>query len=54
MYESVKFFQDRPKSFIAWIGTVLKPLNASEFEYIYQELEEITESKNLKLIKYLI
>ncbi len=46
MYESVKFFKDRPRSFIAWIGTVLKPMNVSEHEYIYQEVEEITESKS--------
>jgi hypothetical protein len=45
MYESVKFFKDRPKSFIVWIGTVLKPVNVSEHEFIYQEVEEITESK---------
>jgi len=35
MYESVEFLKDRPKSFIAWIGNVLKPFNVSEQEYIY-------------------
>jgi len=27
MYETIHFFKSKDKSFIAWIGTVLKPLN---------------------------
>jgi voltage-gated potassium channel len=30
MYVSVNFFKDRSKSFIAWIGNVLKPFNVCE------------------------
>jgi len=30
MFESVTFFQNKDKTFIAWIGTVLRPMNISE------------------------
>jgi hypothetical protein len=46
LYESVKFFQNKEKSFIAWVGTMVRPLNISETEYIFKEGEEITESKS--------
>jgi hypothetical protein len=45
MYLTVKFFKEKEKSFIAWIGTLLRPLSVQESDYIYQEVEEITESK---------
>ena len=45
MYETIGFFRNKEKSFIAWIGTVLRPMIAQEQEYIYKEAEEITESK---------
>ena len=46
MYSEIKFFHDRDKSFIAWIGTFLRPINIQEKDYIYKEGEEITESKS--------
>jgi len=49
MYESVKFFQGKDKSFIAWVGPMLHPMSINESEYIYKEGEEITESK-LKIL----
>lgn len=49
MYKTIKFFRDKEKSFIAWVGQLLRPLNISEADYIYQEIEEITESKLLLL-----
>jgi hypothetical protein len=46
MYETIRFFNKKEKSFIVWIGTVLRPLNIQEQDYIYKEAEEITESKS--------
>ena len=43
MFESVRFFQGKEKTFIAWIGTVLRPMNISEQEYLYKEGEDIME-----------
>ena len=45
MYSSVHFFTNRTKdkSFIAWIGTVIHPLNVQEEEYIFKENEAIIE-----------
>jgi hypothetical protein len=45
MYSNIKFFKEKDKTFIAWVGTLLRPLNVQEADYIYQEIEEITESK---------
>jgi hypothetical protein len=47
MYSKVIFFKDKEKTFIAWIGTLLKPLHFDEADYIYNEGEEITESYTL-------
>ena len=47
MYETIFFFKNKEKSFIAWIGTVLRPTNVQEQEYIYKEGEEISESKKI-------
>jgi len=35
MYLTIKFFKDKEQSFIAWIGTLLRPLNVQEADYIY-------------------
>jgi hypothetical protein len=43
MYSNVNFFKDRDKSFIAWIGTVIRPLNIPEEDYIFKEGEQIIE-----------
>jgi hypothetical protein len=43
IYVNIDFFKDRDKSFIAWIGPLLKPIKAQEQEYIYKEGEEIKE-----------
>lgn len=45
LYSGVKFFMHRERSFIAWISTLLRPLNVEEEKYIYKEGEEVTESK---------
>jgi hypothetical protein len=45
MYANIKFFKDKDKSFLAWVGTLLKPLNVQAPEYIYKEHDEITDSK---------
>lgn len=46
MYSGVSFFQDKEKSFLAWIARLIKPLNVEDGDYIYKEGEEIVESKN--------
>lgn len=43
MYENVNFFKNKDKSFIAWIGTVIRPFNVQEQEYICKEGEDIAE-----------
>jgi len=30
MYETLKFFQNKDKSFIAWVGPMLHPMNVAE------------------------
>ena len=45
IYVNIDFFKDRDKSYIAWIGPLLKPIKAQEQEYIYKEGEEIKEGK---------
>jgi hypothetical protein len=49
-FESVDFFQNKEKTFIAWIGTVLRPMSVSEQEYFFKEGEDIMESKDLLII----
>lgn len=44
MYENVKFFKElNDESFIAWIGSVIRPVNMQEEEYIFKEGEQIIE-----------
>ena len=45
MHSSVKFFQKKEKSFIAWMSTIMKPIVYDEGKYIYEDGDEITESK---------
>jgi hypothetical protein len=45
IYINIDFFKHRDKSFIAWVGPLLKPLNVQEQEYIIKEGEDIKESK---------
>lgn len=43
MYSNVSFFHKKDKSFIAWIGTVIRPINVQEQEYILKDGEQISE-----------
>ena len=43
MYSSVNFFDNKDQSFIAWIGSVIRPINIQELEYVFQEREDILE-----------
>ena len=45
IYRTIEFFKFKEKSFIAWVGPLLRPYKVSEQEYIYRETEEINESK---------
>ena len=45
IYTNFAFFYGKEKSFIAWIGPRLRPILASELEYIFKEGDEIKESK---------
>lgn len=47
LYHSIEFFKYKEKSFIAWVGPLLKPMKVTEQEYIYKEGDEIKESKNM-------
>ena len=50
MYANVEFFKGKDKSFIAWIVTLIRPLNCEAEDYIYKEGEEVIESKGLPLL----
>ena len=53
MYNTVDFFKGKERPFIAWISTLIKPLNVEDPDYIYKEGDEIAESKySLLLIIY--
>jgi CRP-like cAMP-binding protein len=43
IYSTIDFFKVKEKSFIAWIGPLLKPLNVQELEYIFKEGEDLKE-----------
>jgi CRP-like cAMP-binding protein len=43
IYNTIDFFKNKERSFIAWIGPLLKPNHTQELEYIFQEGEEIKE-----------
>lgn len=43
MYSAVLFFHNKEKSFVAWVSTVIHPLNIQENEYIFKEGEDIIE-----------
>ena len=45
LYADVHFFQGKERSFIAWISTLLRPINVEDENYIYKEGEEVTEGK---------
>ena len=45
MYQNVPFFIGKDPSFIAWVATIIKPLNVESDEYIYKEGENLVESK---------
>ena len=43
MYSNITFFNSKDKSFIAWIGSVIRPVNVQELEYIFKEGEAMIE-----------
>lgn len=43
IYKVIDFFKEKEKSFIAWVGPLLKPYNTQELEYIYKEGDDIKE-----------
>ena len=45
MYDTVNFFKGKDRPFIAWVATLIKPLNIEDPDYIYKEGDEIVESK---------
>lgn len=45
IYHNIEFFKYKDKSFIVWVGPLLKPYMVSEEEYIYKEGDAIKESK---------
>jgi hyperpolarization activated cyclic nucleotide-gated potassium channel 1 len=52
IYTNIEFFNAKDKSFIAWVGPLLKPLLASEQEYIFKEGDDIKESKNTNALTF--
>lgn len=51
LYETISFFKGKDKTFIAWVGNTLRPINSLDNEMIYKEDDDITESKyNLNIV----
>lgn len=44
-YKKIKYFNDKNKSFIAWVAPLLKPMIFQESEYIYNNGEEVDYGK---------
>ena len=42
-YANVAFFKDKDQSFIAWISTLIRPINSEAEDYIYKEGEDVVE-----------
>lgn len=51
MYHHIQYFQNKDKSFIAWVVTIIKQLNTDQEDYIFKEGEDIVESKNNLTVK---
>lgn len=45
VYKNVTFFKGRDKTFLAWIGVILKQCTVAIREYIYKEGEDSNEGK---------
>ncbi|TNV85871.1 hypothetical protein FGO68_gene14280 [Halteria grandinella] len=43
MYKQVKFFEQKERSFIAWITKILKPSKIDDQEYAFKEGEDVVE-----------
>jgi len=43
MYANVTFFNNQKRPFMAWIGSVIRPINVQESDYIFKEGEQIVE-----------
>jgi CRP-like cAMP-binding protein len=43
MYATINFFNGKDRSFHAWVGSVVRPVNVQEQDYIYKEGERIIE-----------
>ncbi len=54
IYHTIIFLKDQDKNFIGWIGTMLRPVYIQEQEFIFQEGEEIMESKILSSLSNLV
>ena len=54
LYTEIEFFNDKDKSFIAWVGPLLKPIFCSELEYIFKEGDVIRESNYLIVVLTII
>jgi hypothetical protein len=44
IYHHIEFFKTKEKSFIVWVGPLLKRIIVEESEYIYKEGDDIKES----------
>jgi CRP-like cAMP-binding protein len=43
MYQNINFFKEKDSTFIAWIATLLRPINQDSEEYVYKEGEDVAE-----------
>lgn len=48
MYSTINFFKERDESYLAWVVSNLKTVNAIEKEYLFKEGEDATESKHFQ------
>jgi hypothetical protein len=53
LYETISFLKGKDKTFIAWVGSILRPINSLENDLLYKEDDDITESKVYFIIRYI-
>ena len=51
---NIPFFQEKPASFIAYLGPFLKPIKVNKYDYIFMEGDPADESFVFSLLNYLI
>ena len=52
IYRNIQFFKHKERSFIVWVGPLLRPYMISELDYIYKEGDHIKESNEFEALDF--